>query len=165
MKPIARTVFKAPAKLYDHDLGWLLGKRFLCLTHFGRKSGRRYRTVLEVIGLRPGTREVLAIAGLGPYSDWFRNIQAAPAAEVAIGRRKFVPSYRILDEPEAVDAIADYERRNLLLRPVLRPVLSRLLGWRYDGSDAARHRLVQQLPIVAFRPRGGAEPDQEGTDR
>lgn len=78
MKPIARTVFKAPAKLYDHDLGWLLGKRFLCLTHFGRKSGRRYRTVLEVIGLRPGTREVLAIAGLGPSSDWFRNIQAAP---------------------------------------------------------------------------------------
>ncbi|MBB2502287.1 nitroreductase family deazaflavin-dependent oxidoreductase [Amycolatopsis echigonensis] len=142
-----------------------MGKRFLCLTHFGRKSGRRYRTVLEVVGLRPGTGEVLAIAGLGPSSDWFRNIQAAPAAEVAIGRRKFVPSCRILDEPEAVDAIADYERRNLLLRPVLRPVLSRLLGWRYDGSDAARHRLVQQLPIVAFRPRGGAEPDQEGTDR
>ena len=165
MKPIARTVFKAPAKLYDRDLGWLLGKRFLCLTHVGRKSGREYRTVLEVIGLRPQSGEVLAIAGLGPSSDWYRNIQAAPAAEVAIGRRKFVPAYRVLDEPEAADAIADYERRNLLLRPVLHPVLSKLLGWRYDGSDAARHRMVQQLPIVAFRPRDGAEPDREGTDR
>lgn len=82
-----------------------------------------------------------------------------------IGRRKFVPAYRTLDEPEAADAIADYERRNLLLRPVLHPVLSKLLGWRYDGSDAARHRMVRQLPIVAFRPRDGAEPDREGTDR
>lgn len=165
MNPIVRTVFKAPAKLYDRDLGWLLGKRFLCLTHLGRKSGRQYRTVLEVIGLRPETGEVLAIAGLGPSSDWYRNIQAAPAAEVAIGRRKFVPEHRILDESEAADAIAGYERRNLLLRPVLHPVLSKLLGWRYDGSAAARHRMVQQLPIVAFRPRGGRSSDQEGTDR
>ncbi|WP_409463104.1 nitroreductase family deazaflavin-dependent oxidoreductase [Amycolatopsis sp. GA6-003] len=164
MNPIARTVFKAPAKLYDRDLGWLLGKRFLCLTHVGRKSGRRYRTVLEVIGVRPRTGEVLAIAGLGPSSDWYRNLQAAPAAEVAIGRRKFVPAHRVLGESEAADAIADYERRNLLLRPILHPVLSKLLGWRYDGSDAARLRMVQQLPIVAFRPRGGTASDQEGAD-
>ena len=161
MKPIVRTLFKAPAKLYDRDLGWLLGKRFLCLTHVGRKSGRRYRTVLEVIGLRPETDEVLAIAGLGPSSDWYRNIQAAPAAEVALGRRRFVPEHRILDETEAAAALADYERRNRLLRPVLHPVLSKLLGWRYDGSDAARHRMAQQLPIVAFRPRGATETDQE----
>ncbi|WP_409185822.1 nitroreductase family deazaflavin-dependent oxidoreductase [Amycolatopsis sp. VS8301801F10] len=164
MNPIARTVFKAPAKLYDRELGWLLGKRFLCLTHVGRKSGRRYRTVLEVIGVRPRTGEVLAIAGLGPSSDWYRNLQAAPAAEVAIGRRKFVPAHRVLDESEAADAIADYERRNRLLRPILHPVLSKLLGWRYDGSDAARLRMVQQLPIVAFRPRGATTSDQEGTD-
>ncbi|MFD2470105.1 nitroreductase family deazaflavin-dependent oxidoreductase [Amycolatopsis silviterrae] len=161
MKPIVRTLFKAPGKLYDRDLGWVLGKRFLCLTHFGRKSGRRYRTVLEVIGLRPETDEVLAIAGLGPSSDWYRNIQAAPAAEVAIGRRKFVPAHRILGESEAAAALAGYERRNRLLRPVLHPVLSKLVGWRYDGSDAARHRMVRQLPIVAFRPRGATESDQE----
>jgi hypothetical protein len=30
-------------------------------------------------------------------------------------------------------------------------VLSRLLGWRYDGSDAARARLARELPMVAFR--------------
>ncbi|WP_406636712.1 nitroreductase family deazaflavin-dependent oxidoreductase [Amycolatopsis sp. WGS_07] len=161
MKPIVRTLFKAPAKLYDRDLGWLLGKRFLCLTHVGRKSGRRYRTVLEVIGLRPETDEVLAIAGLGPSSDWYRNIQAAPAVEVALGRRRFVPEHRILDETEAASALADYERRNRLLRPVLHPVLSKLLGWRYDGSAAARRRMAQQLPIVAFRPRGATESDQE----
>jgi hypothetical protein len=32
-------------------------------------------------------------------------------------------------------------------------VLSRLLGWRYRGSGADHVRLVQQLPLIAFRPR------------
>ncbi|WP_084144819.1 nitroreductase family deazaflavin-dependent oxidoreductase [Amycolatopsis jejuensis] len=153
MNPVLRAVFRAPAKLYDRNLGWLLGKRFLCVTHVGRKSGRQYRTVLEVIGLRPAADEVLVIAGLGASSDWYRNIQAAPAAEVAIGRRTFVPEHRVLDQPEALAAITDYERRNILLRPVLRPVLTKLLGWRYDGSVEARRRLVAQLPIIAFHPR------------
>jgi len=155
MNPVARTMFKAPAKLYEHDLGWLLGKRFLCLTHVGRKSGREYRTVLEVIALRPEDDEVLAIAGLGPSSDWYRNLQAAPAVEVAFGRRRFAPAHRVLDETEAAAAIAGYERRNVLLRPILRPVLSKLLGWRYDGSGPARLRMARELPIVAFRPRAG----------
>ena len=28
--PVLRFVLKAPIRLYDNDLGWLLGKRFLC---------------------------------------------------------------------------------------------------------------------------------------
>ena len=36
--------------------------------------------------------------------------------------------------------------------PVIRRVLSWLVGWRYDGSDSARQRLARQLPIVTFRP-------------
>ncbi len=48
--------------------------------------------------------------------------------------------------------LAAYERRNWLIAPVLRLVLSRLVGWRYDGSPAGRQRLVAELPLVAFRP-------------
>lgn len=151
MKVLHR-LFRAPARLYAHDLGWLLGRRFLCLTHVGRRSGRRYRTVLEVIGTDPATGEVVAIAGMGPSSDWYRNIKASPPVEVAVGRRRFVPRYRTLGETEAATVMADYERRNRLIAPLLRPVLSKLLGWRYDGSATARDRLVRQLPIVAFRP-------------
>jgi hypothetical protein len=32
-------------------------------------------------------------------------------------------------------------------------VLSKLAGFGDDGSDAARRRLVQSLPLVALRPR------------
>ena len=135
---------------YDHGLGRLLGERFLCLTHVGRRSGRRYRTVLEVIGRRGS--EYFVIAGMGPSSDWYRNIRANPPVEVIVGRRGFEAACRWPDETESAAVVAEYERRNAMVTPVLRLVLSRLLGWRYDGSPLARRRLVTQLPVVALRP-------------
>lgn len=151
--PVLRLLFRAPTRLYDRDLGWLLGTRFLCLTHVGRKSGRRYRTVLEVIGTDPAAGEVMVIAGMGRSSDLYRNIQANPAVEVVVGRRRFAPAYRALDETEAAMVMAEYERRNRWVLPIVHPVLSKLLGWRYDGSESARARLVRVLPVVAFRAR------------
>ncbi len=52
-----------------------------------------------------------------------------------------------------VRILADYERRNRLAAPVIRLVLSRLLGWSYDGTPAARRLAVQALPLVAFSRR------------
>jgi deazaflavin-dependent oxidoreductase (nitroreductase family) len=150
--PALRAVLRAPARLYDWHAGWLLGHRFLRLTHVGRRSGRRYRTVVEVLNTDPATGEVMVIAGFGRTTDWLRNIEANPAVEIAISSKRFVPIHRILDEPEAAAVLADYERRNRLVAPTVRSVLSRLVGWTYDGSDDARHRLVRELPIIAFRP-------------
>jgi deazaflavin-dependent oxidoreductase (nitroreductase family) len=149
---LVRTLLGAPARLYDWNAGWLLGRRFLRLTHVGRRSGRRYQTVLEVIGAGATPDEVLVIAGLGTTTDWYRNLRRQPAAEVTVGRRTFRPAHRVLDEAEATAALAAYERRNRWVMPVVRRVLSWLVGWRYDGSPAARERLVRQLPVVAFRP-------------
>lgn len=108
--------------------------------------------MLEVIGEDRRTGEVLVVAGLGRSAQWLRNVQAGNAVEVAIGRDRFRPRYRMLDAREASAALADYERRNRWLVPIVRWVLSRLVGWRYDGSAAARLRLVRQLPVVGFRP-------------
>lgn len=151
---LVRALFRAPARLYERNLGWVLGRRFLCLTHTGRRSGRRYRTVLEVVGT--GAGEVMVVAGLGRSADWYRNLAAAPAIEVAVGRRKFAPAHRVLGETEAAEVIAAYEHRNRWVRPVVHRLLSKLVGWRYDGSEPARRRLVGQLPIVAFRPASDA---------
>ena len=52
--------------------------------------------------------------------------------------------------------LAGYERRNRWVAPVVRAVLSRLVGWHYDGSESARRRLVGELPMVAFRPIGAS---------
>jgi hypothetical protein len=106
---------------------------------------------LEVVGTNPVTDEVIVMSGFGHAADWFQNLQAAPAVEVAIGRRRFIPQPDPRrDRSQAV--LADYERRNRLLAPIVRRVLSRLVGWPYDGSNAARTRHVRQLPMVGLRP-------------
>jgi deazaflavin-dependent oxidoreductase (nitroreductase family) len=148
-----RLLLRLPTHLYDWHLGWLLDGRFLRLTHLGRRSGRRYQTVLEVVGSDRETEQITVMSGFGPSANWFRNLQAAPAVEVAIGRRRYRrPQHRILEETEAARVLAEYERRNRLIAPIVRLALGWLAGWPYDGSDAARARLVRQLPMVAFRP-------------
>ena len=141
----------APARLYDWDAGWLLGRRFLRLTHAGRRSGRVYRTMLESVGEQRSTRELFVVAGLGR--------SARGIATCWPGRRwrsrslvRFRPIYREVGPAEAVGVLAAYEDRNRLIAPVLRLVLSRLVGWRYDSTPAARLRLLSELPMIAFRP-------------
>jgi deazaflavin-dependent oxidoreductase (nitroreductase family) len=152
LSPLLRRLLETPTYLYDVHAGWLLGRRFLRLTHVGRTTGRRYRTMLEVIGENRRSGELLVLAGLGHSAQWLRNVQTGNATEVAIGRDRFRPRHRLLTPQQASEALADYERRNRWLAPVVRLVLSRLVGWRYDGSEAARLRLVTELPVVGFRP-------------
>ena len=146
-------VLGLPRHLYRHGWGWLLGRRFLQLTHIGRRTGRTHTTVLEVIRSDRDAGEVAVMSGFGPGSDWLRNLQANGRAEISIGRESFPASFRMVPVDEAVRIIADYERRNRLAAPVIRLVLSRLLGWRYDGSPPARRRAVGALPVVAFSRR------------
>jgi deazaflavin-dependent oxidoreductase (nitroreductase family) len=154
LSPGWRRLFRAPAFLYRHGWGWLLGRRFLLLIHVGRRSGLRRETVLEIVDYRESGPEAVVVSGLGRNADWLRNIEARPdAQEVMIGRSRFAASHRLLGTDEAVRVVAGYERRNRLIAPVVRSVLSRLLGWPYRGSDAERRRLAAQLPLVAFRPR------------
>jgi deazaflavin-dependent oxidoreductase (nitroreductase family) len=143
---------RAPAYLYRWRLGWLLGHRFLQLTHIGRRTGLRHRTVLEVVEYRKEGPEVVVVNGFGPDSDWVRNIEAKPGEEVTIGSQHFVASHRLIGEEEATRVIQNYERRNRFIAPIVRRGFSWLLGWRYCGSDADRRQLVRQLPLIAFRP-------------
>ena len=152
LRPSLIRALRTPAVLYDWNLGWLLGRRFLRLTHRGRRSGRCYRMMLEVIGNDRARHEVFVMVGLGRGAQWYRNVIAGGAVELAIGSERFRPDYRELAPAEAAAILAGYERRNWLLAPIVRAVSSRLVGWRYDGSPRARERLVSERPILAFRP-------------
>jgi deazaflavin-dependent oxidoreductase (nitroreductase family) len=154
--PVLRRLLRAPVLLYGAGLGPLLGQRFLMLTHVGRRSGRVYRTVVEVVGRLPHEDAYVVMAGFGHSAGWLRNLQAGGGREVAVGRRRFRPSVRELGEEEASATLASYERRNRLAAPVVRVVLSRLVGWRYTGTGPERARLVRELPLVALSPAGEA---------
>ena len=142
-----------PVHLYHARLGFLLGHRFLLLVHTGRRTGLSRETVLEVIRYDPVTREAVVAPGWGRRTGWLHNVEAGLAREVWMGRERFVPAYRVLAPDEAERHFVDYERRNRLIAPLVRAVISRLVGWRYDGTQASRRRVVEQLPLVGFRPR------------
>ena len=151
-----RVVNGAANQLYDHRLGWMLGRRILRLTHCGRRSGRTYNTVLEVVGHQRDA-EFFVVSGFGPRSDWLRNLDAGGPARVTVGRLSFPADHRRLNDAEALAVLADYERRNRLIRPVVHRALSWLLGWPYRGTDADRRLLVEQLPVIGLQPRCGRE--------
>ncbi|WP_037347194.1 nitroreductase family deazaflavin-dependent oxidoreductase [Sciscionella sediminilitoris] len=137
--------------LYDHEFGWLLGQRFLRLSHTGRRSGRCYRVMLEVIGIDREAGEIYVLAGLGPKTDWYRNVLAAPA-RIDLGAARLEVRAHPVDPVRAAGILNRYEYRNRMLAPIVRRGLSWVIGWRYDGSEAARHRLLAECPVVAFRP-------------
>jgi deazaflavin-dependent oxidoreductase (nitroreductase family) len=153
---------KAPTALYERGWGWMLGHRFLALAHRGRRSGRRYVTVLEVVRWTPATREAVVVSGFGSGAQWFRNVIAGGAEDVRIARVRYPAHARVLAHDEAIAVLADYERRNRLVAPVVRVVLGRLTGTRYDGSESARRRLVAALPFVAFTPAPGTVARRAG---
>lgn len=118
--------------------------------------GRRYHTVLEVLAWRATTREAVVVSGFGRAANWYRNVLSGGAVEVEIARECWLPQARALAPAEAVEVLADYERRNRLLVPMVRRLLSRLARVEYDGSHAARLAVVDARPMVAFRPHGGS---------
>lgn len=150
---ILRWLLHMPVLLYRCRLGWLVGHRFLLLTHVGRRSARRHQTVLEVMEYRKGIPEAVVMSGFGPKADWLRNLEANGIAEIQIGPERFAATFRRLDPGDAVDVVKGYEHRNRGIALIVRHVLTGLLGWPYHGTDGDRRRLVEQLPLIAFRPR------------
>jgi deazaflavin-dependent oxidoreductase (nitroreductase family) len=152
LSPLLRILFHAPIYLYQWKLGWMLDKRFLLLTHIGRRTSKPHQAMLEVIEYRSAGPEFVVMSGFGRSAEWLRNIEVGPAY-VEVGTDRFTASHRLLEEDEAVAVVQRYEQRNRFIGAVVRSVLSRLLGWKYGGSASDRHRLVAQLPLLAFRPK------------
>ncbi len=86
--------------------------------------------------------------GMGERSDWYRNLAAHPALEVQIGRRRFTPKQRFLNQDEAYQEIVDDERHH----PIAIRGLAPLFGYRYDGSEQSRRAFADSLRMVSFHP-------------
>ncbi len=147
-----RWLLSAPKYLFRAGLGFLLGHRFLLLVHEGRRTGKLHETPLEVIRYDAAKREAVVAAGWGQKTQWLHNVEAGLAREIRIGRDRYTPTYRLLGADEAATLLEHYERHSGMPKSLVRKVLSRLLGWRYDGSEVARRRAIAQVPLLGFRP-------------
>jgi deazaflavin-dependent oxidoreductase (nitroreductase family) len=140
---------RLPIWLYRVHLGWLLGDRFLMLTHTGRKSGLDRRTVIEIVQHNQDTDTYYVVSGWGDKSDWYQNIRKNPSVTIHTGRRQFKSTAEFIPAEKAVGIVQTYAREH----PTAFNELSGLfLGERMEpGSNAPQH-LAEKMPMVAFRP-------------
>src|SRR5262245_5640798 len=107
-----RALYRAPLKLYRMRLGWLLGRRFLLLTHTGRRSGQARHTFLEVMRYDAPTDRYVVAVGFGERSDWYRNVLASPQVTIQVGTQERRAHARPLDREDARREFSDYLRRH-----------------------------------------------------
>lgn len=146
---LLRFSLRLPIWLYRLRLGWLLGDRFLLLTHTGRKSNLPRQTVVEVVRHDRATDVCVVASGWGGKSDWFRNIQHQPRVTVSLGRQTWAAKAVVLSESEAETALRDYARRHPVAFRELATIIS---GRRLSNAELNSNELARQIPLVGFYP-------------
>lgn len=139
-------LLRIPVWLFRARLGFLLGDRFLLITHVGRRSGRRRQTPVEVVVHDRGVGEYLVCSGTGRQADWYRNLEARPAPQIQVGNHRWAPRQRLLSSEESATAFAVYE----LAHARTAERLLESMGNSYDGTDAGRVAMMDDMPMVAF---------------
>jgi deazaflavin-dependent oxidoreductase (nitroreductase family) len=141
-------IFKLPVFLYRLRLGWLLGKRFMQITHVGRHSGKVRKTVLAVLRFDKQTKEIYAVSAW-KGSDWYYNIQATPALQVESGSMRYVPVQRTLSPEEIATTFIEYRKHH----PIFTRMICRIPSWKWDSTYEEFFELARTLHGVAFRPK------------
>lgn len=147
-KGILNLLFGMPRWLYRARLGRLLGERFLMVEHIGRKSGKIRQTVLEVVGQEPDTGVYYVASGFGEKSDWLMNIKEIPLVTIHVAGRRFRARAERLHSDRAGDVLLGYARAH----PLAVRELTKILGFRLNGTEADIRALGSILPVVAFHP-------------
>jgi deazaflavin-dependent oxidoreductase (nitroreductase family) len=148
-KGISRLLFRVPIWLYNYNLGWLLGKRFLKITHIGRKSGLPRQVVLEIVKYEPSSETYYVAAAWGEHSDWVKNIRVNPQIQVQVSNRRREMIAETLTPERAEEVILDYSQRH----PSAMMSLARMMGYKLDGSEQDFRDLGRQLLMFALKPR------------
>jgi len=141
-------IFKLPVLLYRLRFGWLMGKRFMQITHVGRRSGKVRRTILAVLRFDEKTKEIYAVSAW-KGSDWYFNIQASPALQVETGFVRYVPQQRTLSPEEITTTFMEYCKQH----PIFSRMVCRIPGWKWDSTYEEFLALARTLHGVAFAPK------------
>jgi deazaflavin-dependent oxidoreductase (nitroreductase family) len=149
VRGLLRFGLKLPLVLYRLHLGSLLGQRFLRLTHVGRKSGKHYRTMVEVVDHDPVTDSYIVTSGWGEKSDWFRNIQKTPEIVINVGRRRLDVKAEQLSADQAEQWLLSYARKH---PRTFRELALIMTGESLKGTPEDCRRLAEAVPVIAFRP-------------
>ena len=157
---VLKVLLASPLILSKLHLTGLLGNRFVIITHLGRKTGRVYRTTVEVVRFEPTARAWTVAAAWGSPPAWYLNISARPALAIeAAGHRFPNPDQQTLHPSEAARALGEYVAKHRIAGPVI----ARLLGWPSLASCGSIETITSVVPLVRFSIRPAAGTDRRDT--
>jgi deazaflavin-dependent oxidoreductase (nitroreductase family) len=145
---LARLAFRIPIWLYRAHLGWLLGYRYVLLTHTGRKSGLPRQTVLEIVRYDPIIGSCIVASGWDTRSDWYRNVTKNPKISFQVGNKREDAVAQRLSPEDGAQEMLDYSHRH----PLALRELVRVMGYQLDGSQEDILALGRTIPMWIFTP-------------
>jgi deazaflavin-dependent oxidoreductase (nitroreductase family) len=151
---LMRAAVRFPVHLYKARLGWLLGKRFLMLTHTGRKSGAERFTVLEVVDQDPAAGTYFVASGWGEKSQWLQNVEANPSAQITVGMKSSqVTAVRMTREQSEQVFIRCADMHPIAFKKLVKF----MTGVEVEADEAGAKRLAKSVPVVALKSTSKAE--------
>lgn len=148
-----RFAYRIPVYFYRIGLGWLFGSRFVLINHTGRKSGKPYQAVVEIVERDKPTGSITIVAAYGSQTQWYQNLRALPKTMIQCGRRKIEVTSQFVPPEDGEEIMARYFNRYGRITGWLFSIL----GYTWDGTeDGVRRIAMDALRFVRFIP----EPEQ-----
>ncbi len=142
--------FKVPVSMYKIGFGgferWF-GAQWMLITHIGRKSGKRYDSMVDVMDYDKATDTYYVEAAYGTRADWYRNIQASPNFEARVGRRKFLARAESLSNENTADTLVRFYRA----KPAYTRSVMAMVGMKFNGEEDLR-AIAPKLMLLAVHP-------------
>ena len=145
---LLRFLLRIPIVLYRLRLGWLLGKRFLLLTHMGRKSGMEHGTVLEVLRHDPVTDRFIIASGWGEKAQWFQNVVENADVRYTVGTHERTGRVIRVSPEEAEHELREYGLRH---PRALRSLAKLMVGGEFEGTNEQYRTLSKKVPVLEIR--------------
>ncbi|MEW6401422.1 MAG: nitroreductase family deazaflavin-dependent oxidoreductase [Chloroflexota bacterium] len=142
--------FKVPVWLSKIGFGgWekLIGAQWMLITHTGRKSGRQYDSMVDVMDYDPSTDTFYIEAAYGRRADWVRNIQVNPVFEARVGRRKFKARAAPLSSENTADMLVKFFHA----KPAYTRSVMAMVGLKFSGEEDLR-AIAPKLMLLAVHP-------------
>ena len=152
-RTLGRTL-RMPSVLDRKGTRWMLQALspapVIVLVHRGRKSGRLYKTPLEILLDDPERGELVISPMWGRNSDWYRNVVAGGLVEVHVRGEERKVEWRELDEAERRTAINAYREAHPFYSRLTLRMLVRVNGFEGDPVEA----VVREVPMLRLRRVG-----------
>jgi deazaflavin-dependent oxidoreductase (nitroreductase family) len=152
-RALGRTL-RMPGALDRKGTRWLLQAlspaTVIVLVHRGRKSGRLYKTPVEVLAGDPAKGEVVVSPMMARLSDWYRNVVAGGLVEVHVRGETWRVDWRELSEAERRTAMNAYRHAHPRYSRMIVGMLARVNKFEGDPDEA----VLRELPMLGLRRVG-----------